>query len=477
MEPAPIKFGTDGWRAIIGADYTVENVRLLTQAVAQYWLEAHPAEAGRGFVVAFDTRFNAEMFAAAAAEVLAGNGIPVALTDAPTPTPVFAHAIVNRQAGGGITLTASHNPFAYQGYKVRSAYGGATPPEELAQVEQALGGLQPRDIRSMPLAQAQAEGLCRQFDPAPDYVADIGRLVDLEGLRAWAGTLVVDAMYGAGRDWFSNILHRGTLGVYDLHNERNPMFPGLHNPEPIPGNLQDLCGLVPRMGAQLGLATDGDADRLGACDEKGRFLNQLTVMSLLALYLLEVRGQRGPIVKTFTSSGMLNRLGERFDVPVYETPVGFKYVAPKMLETNALLGGEESGGYAFRGHVPERDGILAGLFLLDYVVQSGRSPSELVEHLFDMVGPHHYDRLDLDFPQEERANIAARLQACEPTKLANGDVVNRRTGDGFHFTLQDGAWVCVRFSGTEPIMRIYAEAESEARVQALIQAARALAGV
>ena len=184
----------------------------------------------------------------------------------------------------------------------------------------------------------------------------------------------------------------GSSGVYDLHNERNPMFPGLHNPEPIPGNLRDLCGLVPRMGAQLGLATDGDADRLGACDEKGGFLNQLTVMSLLALYLLEVRGLRGPIVKTFTSSTMLNRLGERFDVPVHETAVGFKYVAPKMLETNALLGGEESGGYAFRGHVPERDGILAGLFLLDYVVQSGQSPSKLVEHLFDMVGPHHYDR-------------------------------------------------------------------------------------
>lgn len=477
MEPAPIRFGTDGWRAIIGADYTVENVRLLTQAVAQYWLEAHPAEAERGFVVAYDTRFNAEMFASAAAEVLAGNGIPVALTDAPTPTPVFAHAIVNRRAGGGITLTASHNPFAYQGYKVRSAYGGATPPEELAKIEQVLRALQPRDIRSKSLAQAREEGLCQQFDAAPDYVAHIGRLVDLEGLRAWDGTLVVDAMYGAGRDWFSDILHSGSLRVYDLHNERNPMFPGLHNPEPIPGNLQDLFSIVSQMGAQLGLATDGDADRLGACDEEGRFLNQLTVMSLLALYLLEVREQRGPTVKTFTSSGMLNRLGERFDVPVYETPVGFKYVAPKMLETNALLGGEESGGYAFRGHVPERDGILAGLFLLDYVVQSGRSPAELVEHLFDMVGPHHYDRLDLDFPQEERANIAARIQACEPTKLANGEVVNRRTEDGFHFTLQDGAWVCVRFSGTEPIMRIYAEAESEARVQALLQAARALAGV
>ena len=477
MESAPIKFGTDGWRAIIGADYTVANVRLLTQAVAQYWLTAHPAEAERGFIVAYDTRFNAEMFAAAAAEVLAGNGIPVALTTTPTPTPVFAHAIVNRQAGGGITLTASHNPFDYQGYKVRSGYGGATPPEELAEIEKLLGALQPPDVRSLSIAQAEQQGLCKRFDPAPAYLAHIGRLLDLEGLRAWDGTLVVDVMYGAGRDWFSNILQGGSLRVYDLHNERNPMFPGLHNPEPIPGNLQDLFSLVPRMGAQLGLATDGDADRLGACNEDGGFLNQLTVMSLLALYLLEARGQRGPIVKTFTSSSMLNRLGEHFDVPVHETPVGFKYVAPKMLETDALLGGEESGGYAFRGHVPERDGILAGLLLLDYVVQSGKSPTELVEHLFSLVGPHYYDRLDLDFPQEERAHITARIQAHEPTKLANGEVVNRRTEDGFHYALQDGAWVCVRFSGTEPIMRIYAEAESEARVQALIQAARALAGV
>lgn len=477
MEPAPIKFGTDGWRAIIGADYTVDNVRLLTQAVAQHWLAAHPAEAERGFVVAYDTRFNAEMFAAAAAEVLAGNGIPVALTETPTPTPVFAHAIVNRQAGGGITLTASHNPFDYQGYKVRSAYGGATPPEELAQVEEILSTLHARDVRSLSLAQAENQSLCVRFDPAVSYQRHLGRMLDLEGLRAWDGTLVVDAMYGAGRDWFSNILQGGSLRIYDLHNERNPMFPNMHNPEPIPGNLQDLFGLVPRMGAQLGLATDGDADRLGACDEKGAFLNQLTVMSLLALYLLEVRGLRGPIVKTFTSSSMLNRLGEHFSVPVHETPVGFKFVAPKMLKTDALLGGEESGGYAFRGHVPERDGILAGLFLLDYVVHSGRTPSELVEHLFELVGPHYYDRLDLDFPQEERAHITERIQAHEPAKLANVEVVESRTEDGFLYALQGGAWVCVRFSGTEPIMRIYAEGGSPEQVQALIQAARALAGV
>lgn len=477
MESSPIKFGTDGWRAIIGADYTVANVRLLTQALAQYWLAAHPAEAERGFVVAYDTRFNAEMFAAAAAEVLAGNGIPVALTEGPTPTPVFSHAIVDRQAGGGITLTASHNPFDYQGYKVRSGYGGATPPEELAKIEEIVNELQARDIRSLSLAQAERQGLCEQFDPAPNYLAQIGRLLDLDGLRVWDGTLVVDVMYGAGRDWFSNVLQGGSLRVYDLHNERNPMFPNLHNPEPIPGNLQDLFSIVPQLGAQLGLANDGDADRLGACDESGNFLNQLTVMSLLALYFLEERGQRGPIVKTYTSSTMLDRLGELYDVPVHETPVGFKFVAPKMQETNALLGGEESGGYAFRGHVPERDGILAGLFLLDYVVRSGQSPSKLVENLFSKVGPHHYDRLDLDFPQEERANITARIQAHEPTKLADSEVINRRAEDGFHYALQGGGWVCVRFSGTEPIMRIYAEAESEARVQALIQAARALAGV
>ncbi len=477
MKSSPIKFGTDGWRAIIGADYTVANVCLLTQAVAQFWQKEHPEEAARGFIVAYDTRFNAELFAAAAAEVLTGNGIPVALADAPTPTPVFAHAIVNRQAGGGITLTASHNPFDYQGYKVRSAYGGATPPEELAEIEEIVNALHPRDVRSLAVAQAEKLGLCERFDPAPAYLAHIRRLLDLEGLRAWDGTLVVDAMYGAGLDWFSNILQGGSLRVYDLHNERNPMFPGLKNPEPIPGNLQNLLSVVRQIGAQLGLATDGDADRLGACDENGNFLNQLTVMSLLALYLLEVRGQRGPIVKTFTSSTMLNRLGKLFDVPVHETPVGFKFVAPKMLETDALLGGEESGGFAFRGHVPERDGILAGLFLLDYVVQSGRTPTELVENLFSMVGPHYYDRLDLDFPKEEREHIAARMQAHVPTKIANGEVVERRTEDGFHYTLRDGAWVCVRFSGTEPIMRIYAEADTPERVQALIQVARALAGV
>ena len=475
MAPRKIKFGTDGWRAVIADDYTFENVRYCAQGWADY-LKAHNL-GQRGVVVGYDTRFESEDFAAAAAEVLAGNGIPAFLCDRPQPTPVISFGIVTRKAGGGITITASHNPAIYNGFKVRSDYGGATTPDVIAELESRIDAAQSAGtVRSLPREEAIRKGLIELYDPAPAYVEHLADLVDREPIRQAGLKVVADAMYGAGSGWFAEMIGGGATQVIEINGERNPSFGGLA-PEPIPRNLQKLFETVRREGAAVGLATDGDADRLGVCDEHGQIVDQLRVYSLLVLYLLEIRGWRGPIVKTLSTSSMLDKLGALYGVPVHETAVGFKFVAPKMLETDALVGGEESGGYAFRNHIPERDGILAGLFVLDLIVKMGKTPSQLVEYLFSKVGPHYYDRLDIHFPPEERRSILSRLQTAHPTRIAGQEVVRENTTDGFKYTLADGSWLLIRFSGTEPIMRIYAETDSPERVRQILTAGRELTGV
>jgi phosphomannomutase len=472
MNP-PIVFGTDGWRAIIADQYTFDNVRRCARGVAELLRQSGLAD--RGVVVGYDMRFESEDFAAAAAGALAAAGVKAYLCARSEPTPVVSYAVLHEHAGAGITITASHNPPIYNGFKVRSDYGGAASPETIAQLEPLIAGISAEAAPALPLAEARQRGLLMDLRPAEAYLEHLGALVDRAALRQAKLRVVVDAMYGAGMGWFPRMLSGGRLELIEINGERNPSFGGI-NPEPIARNLQKLLATVREVGATVGLATDGDADRLGACDEHGQFIDQLKVYSLLALYLLEVRGWRGPIVKTLSTSSMLDRLGQLYGVPVYETGVGFKFVAPKMIETNAMVGGEESGGYAFRGHIPERDGILAGLFLLDLMVQLDRTPSQLIEYLFSKVGPHYYDRLDLTFPAADRAAILDRLRAAEPAQIAGVPMVRVNRTDGFKFMLQDGSWLLVRFSGTEPVMRVYAEAESPARVAALLQAGQDLAG-
>ena len=283
-------------------------------------------------------------------------------------------------------------------------------------------------------------------------------------------------MYGVGSGYFKTFLSGGSIQFNEINSERNPSFPGI-NPEPIAVNLQKLLSLVMEQKASVGLATDGDADRIGIIDEKGRFLTQLQVFALLCLYLLEVRGERGALVKTITSTSMLDRLGELYKVPVYETPVGFKYVAPVMIAKNALIGGEESGGYGFRGHIPERDAIPAGLYFLDFMVKTGKTPSQLLSYLYSKVGEHYYDRIDLHFPEEKRQAIIKRVRDGEPKSIENVKVARLDTQDGFRFILADNSWLLIRFSGTEPILRIYAETNDTERLKRLLQFGRELAGV
>lgn len=469
-----IRFGTDGWRAVIAEDFTFDNVRICTQAVADFLFQT--GKVG-GVVVGYDTRFASENFALAAAEVLAGNGIKTLLCVRPAPTPVVSHAVPAMKASGGIIITASHNPARYNGFKYKSQDGASAPTEIIEALEKnvaaVIAGGTPKFL---PADEASKKGLMLDYDADPDYFAAVGRLVDLEGIRRSGIKVVYDAMYGAGAGYFSRFLRGGSTNLLEINGERNPVFPGI-NPEPIARNLGKLCRLVVEQKADVGLASDGDADRIGIVDEKGVFLNQLQVFALLALYVLEVRKDNGPIVKTVTSSAMLNKLGDLYGVRVFETPVGFKYVAPVMLRENASIGGEESGGYGFRGHVPERDSFVAGLYFLDFMVKTGKTPSQLLQWLYSKVGPHFYDRVDYPLSREGRELFVASIEKSYPGKIAGRSVARLDKSDGYRFILDDGSWLLFRFSGTEPLIRVYAEADSPDKVKSYLMVGSEFLGI
>ncbi|MEO8457979.1 MAG: phosphoglucomutase/phosphomannomutase family protein [Chloroflexota bacterium] len=474
MAKNPIKFGTDGWRAIIADDFTFANVRVCAQATAQYLKRAGLAE--RGIVVGYDTRFQSQGFAHACAEVLAANDIHVYLCSSFAPTPVVGYAILTHKAGGSIVITSSHNPADYNGFKFRTEWGGSAPPEILSQIEALTEEVFGQDVASVRLDDAIARGLVEMFDPKPLYMEHIGKLLDLERLRNSGLRVVADPMYGAGMGYIREALAGGTTDVYEIRGEVNPAFPGMHNPEPIARNLELTVAAVADLGAHVALCTDGDADRIGLIDNSGRFVNQLETYALLAYYLLEVRGERGPMVKSVTTTSMIWKLGKAYNVPVYETGVGFKYLGPKMVESDAIIAGEESGGFAFRGHLPERDGVLSGLYVFDLMVQRGKTLPELIAEVFAKVGPHYYDRIDIALTDADRTRIAALLPTLDPKELAGLKVESSDRTDGLRFMLPDGAWALIRLSGTEPLMRIYTEVLSEDQVQPVLQAVREITG-
>ncbi|MCL2150478.1 MAG: phosphoglucomutase/phosphomannomutase family protein [Dehalococcoidia bacterium] len=470
-----IKFGTDGWRAVIANDFTFDNVHRCVQAIADYLKACGLAD--REQIIGYDTRFASADFARAAAEVLAGNHIRAVLSDRAVPTPVISWGIANMGAGGGIVVTASHNPATWNGLKYKSPDGASAPVGTVAEIEHRAAETSSEDVKCLDISTAISQDLVRFADLRPSYAVQVGRLVDLEAIKRAGFTVMVDPMHGAGAGYYPQLLDGGQSRILEIRAEPNPSFPGMRQPEPIAPNLTRLASAVKESGASVGIANDGDADRLGLMDEHGNFLNQLQVYALLTLYLLEVRAQRGAIVRTITSSGMLDKLGQLYDVPVFEVPVGFKYVAPVMQRENAMVGGEESGGYGYRGHVPERDGILSGLLFLDFMARTGKTPSELLAYLYTKVGPHHYDRRDVVFAAIERAVIVARLEKASPISLANVSVVRKDTLDGFRFILADGSWLLIRFSGTEPLLRIYSESQSPDTVDTLLTEGVRLAGV
>ncbi len=476
--PKTITFGTDGWRALIAEDYTFDNVRIAAQATAEYFRSAGKAE--RGIVVGYDTRYASDRFARAVVEVLAANGVRALLSNRFQPTPVISYSVIDRQAGGAIIITSSHNPASYNGFKVKSDVGASASPEVVAEIEanidriEAAGGI--AAVERISFADAQARGLVEEIDATPAYDAQIARLVDLDKLRGAGITVVADAMYGTGMGYFKRLLSGGETDVQEIRNVANPSFPGIA-PEPIRPHIDELSRVVPQRHADVGLATDGDSDRIGAVAEDGTFVNQHQVFGLLTLYLTDRRGLRGPAVRSVTMTSMADTYMSRLGEEMIETPVGFKYIGNTMVERNALLGGEESGGFGFRGHIPERDAIVAGLYLLDLMVSLGKPMSGALEYLRERLGDWHYSRVDVTFPPEQRTGILDRVGRARPEMLDGCRVTSIGTKDGYKFYADDGSWLLIRFSGTEPLLRIYTETTSTERVQRILHQGREIAGV
>lgn len=473
-----IVFGTDGWRGRIAEDYTFDNVRRCTQGFADYLKATYPARLDRGIVVGGDRRFQSEHFAAAAAEILAGNGIPVRFCGGGMPTPIISFGVAHSGALGAINITASHNPSWDNGFKVRDPYGGAIDPDGLKGIEARIPPAAAA-ARRLDFATAQEAGLIRNYDPVPAYDARIRSLVNVEAIKEAGFTVLVDNMWGNGAGYLSRFIGGGKTRVIEYHADRNPIFPEMARPEPIPPNVDAGLAKAREIGADAVCILDGDADRCGLGDEHGNFVDQLRVFGLLAMYFLEMRGERGPIIKTLSTTAMLDKLGARYGVPVIHTGVGFKYVAPAMMQHDGLIGGEESGGYAFRGHVPERDGILANLLLLDMMRRTGKKPTELLAMLFSLVGgPHYYDRIDTRAKDDAVKEAArARLDAAQPALIAGLKVADKITTDGYKFALEDGGWLLIRFSGTEPLIRVYCETMHRDKVPDILRDGMKLAGL
>ncbi|NOZ71044.1 MAG: phosphoglucomutase/phosphomannomutase family protein [Chloroflexi bacterium] len=468
-----IRFGTDGWRAVISEDFTFANVQRVAQAIADM---ARADNDTPLYIVGYDTRFLSDRYAAAVASVLAANNIRVMLSRSFAPTPAISYAIVANEAQGGVMITASHNPPRYNGIKLKAAYGGSCDGaigqrvEEILQRHRAAG----RAPRTMDMEEAIRQEWINYFDPYPAYAAHVRQLIDFDAIAASGLRLAIDAMYGAGIHYTDRLLQEEAgLTPLRLHHEMNPGFGGLH-PEPIGRHLEELMRLVPEQGIDLGLATDGDADRIGAVCASGAFLDPHRIMTLTLDYLLQ-QGKRGAVVKTVSTTQMLNRLAAESDLVVHETPVGFNYISNLMLEDNVLIGGEESGGISIQGHIPEGDGVLMGLLLTELVAKQGGDVEILIDRIMDRIGRFEYGRHDYEVRPFSKAELVQQLVETAPAKLAGKAVNSINTRDGVKYLLDDDGWLLIRPSGTEPVLRVYAEATDKRTVQALLVAGGQLA--
>jgi len=460
-----IQFGTDGWRAVIAEDFTFANVARVAQATADYWAANPVAGAQKRVVVGYDRRFLSDEFARCAAEVFAGNGYTVVLTPDPTPTPSVSFAVKARKAIGGVMLTASHNPPIFNGFKLKSHYGGSSDAATCQGVERWLDQ---NPVRTVKLAEAVRAKQIRIQDVRPAHFAALKRLVDFKLIAKSRLRFAHDALFGVGAGCFEQLLAGTSCRVTTLNGAHDPLFGGI-NPEPIEANYRRSQAYLRRHPHDLCLVTDGDADRVGGMDGRGNYLTTHVLICLLLHHLVNNRNAQGRVVKALTTTSMLDKMCAAWNLPLVETGVGFKYICAEMLKGGVLLGAEESGGIGFPGHIPERDGIAAGLMLLELLAAERVSVNKLIAKLEKQFGPHRYGRIDTHFPLAKRAALMEFLQANAPDKLLRSPLAEVKAFDGVKFVAQDGSWLMLRGSGTEPILRIYAEARSDADVRKLLR--------
>ncbi|MGB2895990.1 MAG: phosphoglucomutase/phosphomannomutase family protein [Anaerolineales bacterium] len=481
----PIHFGTDGWRGVISDTFTFHNLRRISQAIAdavasEEWLNgvtSGPKPDAKRMVVGFDTRFLSDRYAAEAARVLAANGFKVYLTTADVPTPAVSYTVKHLGAIAGLMITASHNAPRYNGVKLKAAQGYSAAREQCRRVEVYLSDNEARGRgpNLMDFEQARSEGLIERMNPTPAYYDHLRQLIDFDKIADNPQHIVVDSMFGSGRGQIRGILQGTGCEVFEVRGEMNPGFGGIH-PEPIGHYLGALAGAIAAGHGQLGLATDGDADRLGAMDGRGQFVDPHRIMALSLKYLFEKRGLRGKVVKTVSTTQMINRLADKYGLEVIETPVGFNYIAEWMLQDDVLIGGEESGGISFKGHIPEGDGILMGLLLTEMVAESGVPLDEMVADLLTEVGPAHYERVDLRLARPiVKDQMVKQLAEDAPSSIGGVEVSTINTMDGAKYLLADDSWLLIRPSGTEPVLRVYAEARDSEQVSRLLEFGQSVA--
>ena len=462
---AAIKFGTDGWRARIAEDFTFANVEIVTQALVDY-LRTQNAGGELRSVVGYDRRFASELFARRAAEVLAGNGVAVDLFASDVPTPLVSFEVKRRGLDGGVMITASHNPPDFNGFKFKAPYGGSATPAITDLIEKLLCATSPRRL---PFDEAQRRGLAGVIEADGDYRSHVESLVAINDLRKADALVIADPMHGTGGRWIESMLAGGKIRVETIRADRDPLFGGVL-PEPMPWSLELTSRVIRERGALMALITDGDADRVGAMDERGEYVNTHQILMILLLHLVRRKGWKGSVARTFSQSVIVRRIAESYGFRLFETPIGFKHIGEIMLDpaNDFLVGGEESGGIGVRGHIPERDGIFNCLLLLEAVLAAGKNPSEIVRDIWREFGEFHFERRDLHVPIESGQKLVGDLRENTPDDFAGDKVVNIATLDGTKLIFEDDSWILFRQSGTEPLLRIYCEATSVEKMTKMI---------
>ena len=468
-----IQFGTDGWRGLTDKDFTEKNVKLAVQSIADY-LKFKKA---KKVVVGYDVRRKADQFAKTAAEILAANGLSVYLVEKACPTPTTGWAILDKKADGAIMFTASHNPAEFLGLKYMTEEAMVAPESTTNAFMENLKGMTIEQVKSMDFAEAKSKELITLFDPKPSYLAKLGELVDIAKIKDSSLNILINPMHGAGSGYLSQILEGGNLKIETINEEIDPNFGGIA-PEPIvEKNVADAINRVKGGNYNVCLASDGDADRMGLIDEKGNMLTSLEAFLLLSYYVLEIKKIKTPIVKTLSNTIMVDHLCKKYDLPVYETKVGFKYVGEKMQETGAIFGGEESGGSSISNFMFVRDAQLMNLFVLDLMIEMQKPLSQILEEIEDYAGGgYKFQRIDIHFPydeyQETKRTKVPELLKNIPKEINGKKVVNTRTDDGIKLYFEDDSWMLIRFSGTEPSLRTYAEAKTMDEVEKLLAFAK-----